>query len=80
MAKKIKFKEMSSILGKASRSPAFRKKLLSSPAKTLKAAGYDPHKQAVSVIRSLKHKIFGAAPKKRRRKKRDSHGGSAAEA
>jgi hypothetical protein len=79
MAKTIKFKDMSSILGKASRNPAFRKKLLSSPAKTLKAAGYAPHKQAVSVIRSLKHKSFGAAPR-RRRKKRDSHGGSAAEA
>lgn len=79
MAKKIKFKDMSSILGKASRNPAFRKKLLSSPTRTLKAAGYEPHKQAVSVIRSLKHKSFGAAPR-RRRKRRDSHAGSAAEA
>jgi hypothetical protein len=80
MAKTIKFKDMSSILGKASRNPAFRKKLLSSPAKTLKAAGYEPHKQAVSVIRSLKHKSFGAAPRRRRKKRRDSHAGSAAEA
>ena len=79
MAKTITLKVMSSILAKASRSAAFRKKLLASPAKTLKEAGYEPHKQAVSVIRSLKHKSFGAAPKKRA-KKRDSHAGSTAEA
>jgi hypothetical protein len=80
MAKTIKFKQMSSILGKASRNPAYKKKLLASPAKTLKAEGFAPHKQAVAVIRSLKHKSFGAAAKRRKKKKRDSHAGSAAEA
>ena len=80
MAKPIKFKEMSSILAKASRNPAYKKKLLSSPAKTLKAGGYALHKQALAVIRSLKHKSFGAAAKRRKKKKRDSHAGSTAEA
>jgi len=81
MAKRIKFKEMSSILGKAARNAAFRKKLLSSPARTLKAEGYAVHKQAVAVIRSLKHKSFGAAARRRgKKKRRDSHAGSAAEA
>ena len=80
MAKTITFKEMSNILGKATRSAAFRKKLLAAPAKTLKDAGYEPHKQAVAVIRSLKHKSFAATPKKPAKKKRDSHAGSTAEA
>jgi hypothetical protein len=72
---------MSSILGKASRNPAYKKKLLSSPARTLKAEGYALHKQALAVIRSLKHKSFGATAKRRKKKKkRDSHAGSAAEA
>ena len=83
MAKAITIKQMASILAKAARNPAFKKKLLASPAKTLAAQGFEPHKQAVSVIRSLKHKSFSAAPKAkgrpRKTKKRDPHAASAAE-
>jgi hypothetical protein len=77
--KQIKLKELAAILGRASRNPGFKRKLLGSPAKTLKESGLQPHAQAVAVIRSLKHKSFGAAPRKRR-KRRDSLGGKVAEA
>ncbi len=77
MAKAITIKHMASVLAKASRDANFKKKLMLAPAKTLKEHGYEPHKEAVAVIKSLKHKSFGAAPKKR--KKRDSHASSAAE-
>ena len=69
--KEIKLKEMASILGKASRDAGFRRKLLASPARTLKESGFQPHAQAVSVIKSLKHKSFGAVRRKPR-KRRDS--------
>lgn len=76
--KSIKLKDMASILGKASRDARFRRELLGAPAKTLKAHGFEPHPQAVSVIKSLKHKSFGAV--RRKRKPRDSHGGGVGEA
>ncbi|MFI4987846.1 MAG: hypothetical protein ACHQF3_10430 [Alphaproteobacteria bacterium] len=77
--KAVTIKHMGSILAKASRDAKFMKKLMSAPAKTLKEHGFDPHKQAVAVIKSLKHKSFGAAPKTKKRKKRDPHASSAAE-
>jgi hypothetical protein len=66
--KKLTSKDLVKVLGEAVKDTGFREKLLKSPARTLKAKGYEASDRDVEFIKSLAGNGFETAPKKPKRK------------
>lgn len=62
--RRINYNQIGAIIGKALEYEDWRKKLLASPEKTLRARGFEPHAEAVAFIDSLRKAGFARVAKK----------------